>query len=306
MPKAGRGFAHLAPNERAEVEVQGAHLNVTTRPKGSTRQSFSASGSRRGSTQLVPDECEEVELQGAHLNVTTRPKGSTRQSFSASGSLHGVGTPPTSERLHPARSKLAANSGGQHQHSKSQEEAHPDYKGVCVPMMAAACFVTGFALVLHVDGEPIPLAGGLHVTRLQPPSLLVSSSQALSSSPPLPPPLLPVSLPVPPPLLPSPPSLVSEASSTPTSPAAHRPGYKPAKGCETQLNEWCRSPAGGSCPFRDSVARIDGPFPVAWRCYSPSTLSADGLVYLAGDSYCSRDHQLTAVLGSCLSENFRM
>ena len=62
------------------------------------------------------------------------------------------------------------------------------------------------------------------------------------------------------------------------------------EGCFDDLSSGCDGPL---------VARYSGPLPRQWRCYSPSTLSADNATFEDGDCYCSRDAEISAVLSSC-------
>lgn len=108
--------------------------------------------------------------------------------------------------------------------------------------------------------------------------------------PPQPPPSSPPSSPpppwLPPPLLPPPPP--------------PPPVYLPAQGCEQDLNEWCKT--SSSCPIYDAtLARLDGPDEMRWRCYSPRTLSPDTLRFVSGRDYCTRGSGLQDALDACLA-----
>lgn len=80
--------------------------------------------------------------------------------------------------------------------------------------------------------------------------------------------------------------------------------YSPAQGCDAQLNALCTR----TCPHAEThgelFARLDGSdgsAGKAWRCYAKSTLSADGLTFVGGNTYCTRHAMIIDELQRCLS-----
>lgn len=63
---------------------------------------------------------------------------------------------------------------------------------------------------------------------------------------------------------------------------------------------YCRDPAL-SCPFAGPtwVALHSGPGTARWRCYSPTTLTANHSAYKSGTDFCTRDAQILQILRTC-------
>ena len=83
-----------------------------------------------------------------------------------------------------------------------------------------------------------------------------------------------------------------------------RGAYPPAMGCDSQLDALCNATCSSwySRPLHARVDRsaVDSD-PIAWRCYSRSTLSSDGCQWVSGSEYCAAHDKLLALLQTCVS-----
>ncbi|KAL1504297.1 hypothetical protein AB1Y20_010704 [Prymnesium parvum] len=76
----------------------------------------------------------------------------------------------------------------------------------------------------------------------------------------------------------------------------------PPAECAAALNSWCDANCPHFATHGPLVALFDTDArsgPPSWRCYAPSSLTADGARYLRGSTYCTRHRPLSQLLASC-------
>ena len=71
--------------------------------------------------------------------------------------------------------------------------------------------------------------------------------------------------------------------------------------CEFARSSWLRARFDRCEPRKASCTSASGR---QWRCYAPQTLSADGVHFVGGGEYCTRDQPLRLLLERCQSDGF--